>query len=164
MGSPAERRKVAESRDSGGRPHGRAPRRSPKGGTPVRSIPWGMTRARPPSASLLDAPRVREAAATLIDAVRKDLARSFVSPDEYRRLVEEVGALRGRPLQLPILTSGLGARARRAPPRRGPPPPLLGGVPGPRLAAARPRPPSPPRGSGAARAWPPPTGARPSTS
>jgi 4-aminobutyrate aminotransferase-like enzyme len=71
-----------------------------------------MTRARPPSPSLLDAPRVREAAAALADAVREELARSFVPPEEYERLVAEVGALRGRPLQLPILTSGLGCGAR----------------------------------------------------
>ena len=71
-----------------------------------------MTRARPPSPSLLDAPRVREAAVNLAEAVREELARSFVPPEEYRRLVDEVGALRGRPLQLPLLTSGLGRGAR----------------------------------------------------
>jgi 4-aminobutyrate aminotransferase-like enzyme len=71
-----------------------------------------MTRARPPSASILDAPRVREAAAELAEAVHRELAGSFVAPEEYRRLVEEVGALRGRPLQLPIVTSGLGRGAR----------------------------------------------------
>jgi 4-aminobutyrate aminotransferase-like enzyme len=61
---------------------------------------------------VLDAPKVREAAEALVDAVREELARSFVSPETYGALVEEVARLRGRPLQLPIVTSGLGRGAR----------------------------------------------------
>ncbi len=71
-----------------------------------------MTRASPPAPSLLDASKVREAAAALIDAVREELACSFASPEAYRRLVDEVARLRGRPLQLPAVTSGLGSGAR----------------------------------------------------
>ena len=44
--------------------------------------------------------------------MREELSRSLVSPDAYRGLVEEVARLRGRPLQLPAVTSGLGRGAR----------------------------------------------------
>jgi 4-aminobutyrate aminotransferase-like enzyme len=71
-----------------------------------------MTRARQSSPSPLDAPKVRAAAAALIDAVREELARSLEPGETYARLVEEVGLLRGRPLQLPAVTSGLGSGAR----------------------------------------------------
>lgn len=57
--------------------------------------------------------KIRQGIELVLDGVR-DLAQSdaAVSGDEYRRLVEEIGRLRGRPLFVPYLSSGVGRGAR----------------------------------------------------
>jgi 4-aminobutyrate aminotransferase-like enzyme len=69
-----------------------------------------------PLGSLLDAPRVREAARALIEAVQEELRERELSPKAYERALHEVERLRGRPLFHPALAigSGRGARVRLA--------------------------------------------------
>jgi 4-aminobutyrate aminotransferase-like enzyme len=69
-----------------------------------------------PLRSLLDAPRVREAARALIEAVQEELRERELSPKAYERALHEVERLRGRPLFYPALAigSGRGARVRLA--------------------------------------------------
>ncbi len=69
-----------------------------------------------PLGSLLDAPRVREAARALIDAVQEELRERELAPRAYERALHEVERLRGRPLFQPAIAigSGRGARVRLA--------------------------------------------------
>jgi len=69
-----------------------------------------------PLRSLLDAPRVREAARALIEAVQEELRERELSPKAYERALHEVERLRGRPLFHPAIAigSGRGARVRLA--------------------------------------------------
>ncbi len=72
-----------------------------------------MTRAKPsPLKSLLDAPRVREAAQALIDAVAEEWGDRELDPRSYVRAIRELERVRGRPLQFPALTGGVGRGAR----------------------------------------------------
>jgi acetylornithine aminotransferase len=71
--------------------------------------------ARPnshPLRSLLDAPRVREAAQALVEAVRAEAADRELSPKGYERALREIGRMRGRPLPLALLSGGTGRGAR----------------------------------------------------
>jgi acetylornithine/N-succinyldiaminopimelate aminotransferase len=65
-----------------------------------------------PLKSLLDAPRVREAARALIEAIQEEARERELAPKAYERAVREVERLRGRPLQNPALSSGVGRGAR----------------------------------------------------
>jgi 4-aminobutyrate aminotransferase-like enzyme len=65
-----------------------------------------------PLTSLLDSPRVREAAAALVDAVQEEAQERELSPRAYDRAIREVGRLRGRPLAFPLLGGGTGRGAR----------------------------------------------------
>ena len=73
-----------------------------------------MARKRKPTPldALAAAPGVREAASALVDAVAREAGERELAPDAYARAVREVGRLRGRPLSLPALASGLGRGAR----------------------------------------------------
>lgn len=65
-----------------------------------------------PSDSLLDDPKIREAAAQLIAAVSSELSRRAMTPEVYQKTVKDLGRMRGRPLFAPILTAGVGRGAR----------------------------------------------------
>ncbi len=72
-----------------------------------------MARSKPsPLESLLDSPRVREAARTLIDAVHEEAAERTLAPQAYEKALRQVGRLRGQPLLYPFLAQGLGRGAR----------------------------------------------------
>jgi 4-aminobutyrate aminotransferase-like enzyme len=73
-----------------------------------------MPRARHgnPLKSLLDAPRVRDAARALIEAVHEEVRERELGPRAYDRTLRELERLRGRPLALPALSSGVGRGAR----------------------------------------------------
>ncbi len=72
-----------------------------------------MSRAKSsPLKSLLDAPRVREAAQALIDAVAEEWRERELEPRAYQRAIGEIERVRGRPLQFPALTGGVGRGAR----------------------------------------------------
>lgn len=72
-----------------------------------------MARSKPsPLESLLDSPRVRDAARTLIDAVREEAAERTLAPQAYEKALRQLGRLRGRPLLYPFLAQGLGRGAR----------------------------------------------------
>ncbi len=62
--------------------------------------------------NLLDAPRVREAARALIDAVASEMEERGLAPSAYERAVKQLGRLRGRPLPFPMLIAGAGRGAR----------------------------------------------------
>lgn len=65
-----------------------------------------------PLKSLLDNPRVREAARALIDAVREEIQERELTPEATDRVLKEIGRLRGRPMFYPALSSGVGRGAR----------------------------------------------------
>ncbi|HEY5656750.1 MAG TPA: aminotransferase class III-fold pyridoxal phosphate-dependent enzyme [Myxococcota bacterium] len=67
---------------------------------------------RSPLKSLLEAPRVREAARALIEALQEEAAERELNPAAYDRAVREIQRLRGRPLIYPALSSGVGRGAR----------------------------------------------------
>lgn len=73
-------------------------------------------RSKSPLEPLLDAPAVREAAASLVRAVADEAARRALSPEAYARAVRRVEGARGRALSLPLLlgAGGRGARFRLA--------------------------------------------------
>jgi 4-aminobutyrate aminotransferase-like enzyme len=72
-----------------------------------------MSKSKPsPLTSLLDAPRVREAAAALLDAVAEEAGERALTPAAYRRALREVERLSGRALPFPMLASGTGRGAR----------------------------------------------------
>jgi 4-aminobutyrate aminotransferase-like enzyme len=55
---------------------------------------------------------VRDAARALIQAVQDEIGSRALSPKAYTRLLREVERLRGRPLLLPMLATGVGRGAR----------------------------------------------------
>jgi 4-aminobutyrate aminotransferase-like enzyme len=65
-----------------------------------------------PFGRLLDAPKVREAARALVEAVQEELRERELSPKAYERALKEVERLRGRPLFHPALAGGTGRGAR----------------------------------------------------
>ena len=69
-----------------------------------------------PLLSLLDAPKVREAARALIEAVAEEAASRTLSPKAYERALRDLARVRGRPLFYPAISgvSGHGARVRLA--------------------------------------------------
>ncbi len=71
-----------------------------------------MTRAPRRPDALRDSPRVREAAAALIEAVAEESAEAALSEPAYARALKELGRLRGRPLFFPMLQAGTGRGAR----------------------------------------------------
>jgi 4-aminobutyrate aminotransferase-like enzyme len=72
-----------------------------------------MARRKPsPLQSLLDAPRVREAARALVEAVAAEAGERALARKPYERALRELGRLRGRPLFYPILLGGTGRGAR----------------------------------------------------
>ena len=72
-----------------------------------------MPRSKPsPLNSLLDAPRVKEAARALIEAVAEETAERALTPKAAERALRDVERLRGRPLLFPLLMGGTGRGAR----------------------------------------------------
>lgn len=73
-----------------------------------------MAQRRHPSPldPLSGTPAVREAAAALLDAVAEEAACRALPPGRYQRAIREVERLRGRPLLLAAISSGLGRGAR----------------------------------------------------
>lgn len=69
-------------------------------------------RKHSPLQSLLDSPRVREAAEALIDAVSEEMEERELEPRAYDKAIREIERRRGRPLMFPMLMSGLGRGAR----------------------------------------------------
>ena len=69
-------------------------------------------RSRSPLESFLTAPRVREAARALVEAVAEEAAQRALTPAQYERAVKEIGRRRGRPLAFPTLITGPGRGAR----------------------------------------------------
>jgi 4-aminobutyrate aminotransferase-like enzyme len=67
---------------------------------------------RSPLKSLLEAPRVREAARALIEALHEEIQERELNPGAYDRAVREIQRLRGRPLIYPALSGGVGRGAR----------------------------------------------------
>jgi 4-aminobutyrate aminotransferase-like enzyme len=65
-----------------------------------------------PLDSLLDSPRVREAATALVDAVAQEAAGRELRPEEYAKAIRQLERRRGRPLLLPLLLGGTGRGAR----------------------------------------------------
>jgi 4-aminobutyrate aminotransferase-like enzyme len=65
-----------------------------------------------PLRSLLDAPKVRDAARALIEAVHEEARERELSPKAYERALRDLGRLRGRPLFNPSLASHVGRGAR----------------------------------------------------
>lgn len=72
-----------------------------------------MPKAKPsPLKSLLEAPRVREAARALLDAVEEEARERELAPKAYDRVLSELERMRGRPLAFPALAGGHGRGAR----------------------------------------------------
>ncbi|MDH3687628.1 MAG: aminotransferase class III-fold pyridoxal phosphate-dependent enzyme [Myxococcales bacterium] len=72
-----------------------------------------MAKKRPsPLDSLLDSPRVREAATALVDAVAQEAAGRELRPEQYTKALRQLERSRGRPLLLPLLLGGNGRGAR----------------------------------------------------
>jgi 4-aminobutyrate aminotransferase-like enzyme len=72
-----------------------------------------MPRNKPsPLRSLLDAPRVREAAQALIQAVAEERAERALAPRAYDRSLRQLERMRGRPLVFPAMMDGSGSGAR----------------------------------------------------
>jgi 4-aminobutyrate aminotransferase-like enzyme len=69
-------------------------------------------RKRTPLESLADAPAVRAAAAALVDAVVREAGDRELTPKAYAKSLRDLGRMRGRPLFLPALASGVGRGAR----------------------------------------------------
>ncbi len=69
-------------------------------------------RAKNPLEALSRSPAVRAAAAALVEAVAREASERALSPGQYARAVSELGRLRGRPLMLPAIASGVGHGAR----------------------------------------------------
>jgi 4-aminobutyrate aminotransferase-like enzyme len=72
-----------------------------------------MARTRSgPFKSLLDKPRVREAARELLAAVAEELGERAISPKAYERALRDVERLRGQSMPFPALSGGTGRGAR----------------------------------------------------
>jgi 4-aminobutyrate aminotransferase-like enzyme len=69
-------------------------------------------RKHSPLQSLLNSPRVREAAEALIDAVGEEMEERELEPRAYDRAIRELERRRGRPLMFPMLMSGAGRGTR----------------------------------------------------
>jgi 4-aminobutyrate aminotransferase-like enzyme len=69
-------------------------------------------RNKSPLEPLTRSPAVRAAAAALVDAVMREASERALTPAQYQRAVSEAGRLRGRPLMLPAISSGVGRGAR----------------------------------------------------
>lgn len=69
-------------------------------------------RSRKALETLTTSPSVREAAATLINAIREESLARIVTSEAYERAVERLGRVRGRSLQLPLFSGGVGNGAR----------------------------------------------------
>ncbi len=69
-------------------------------------------RKHSPLQSLLDSPRVREAAEALIDAVHEEMKERELAPRAYDKAIRELERRRGRPLMFPMLMAGTGQGAR----------------------------------------------------
>jgi len=69
-------------------------------------------RRRTPLDPLLAAPAVRAAATALVDAVVREASDRALTPPQYEHAIASLGRLRGRPLLLPALASGVGRGAR----------------------------------------------------
>jgi acetylornithine/N-succinyldiaminopimelate aminotransferase len=65
-----------------------------------------------PFKSLLETPRVREAARELLAAVAEAGSQQALAPKAYERVLRETERLRGRPLLVPALSGGTGRGAR----------------------------------------------------
>ena len=65
-----------------------------------------------PFKSLLDTPRVREAARELLAAVAEELGERAISSKAYERALRDIERLRGQPLLFPALSGGTGRGAR----------------------------------------------------
>jgi 4-aminobutyrate aminotransferase-like enzyme len=73
----------------------------------------GMPKRKPsPLESLLDSPRVREAARALVEAVAEEARERTLQPKDYQRALGRLERMRGRPLIFPLLTGGAGRGAR----------------------------------------------------
>ena len=72
-----------------------------------------MPKRKPsPLESLLDSPRVREAAQALVEAVAEEARERSLQPKAYQRALGRLERMRGRPLVFPLLTGGAGGGAR----------------------------------------------------
>jgi len=69
-------------------------------------------RNRSPLVPLTDDPKVRAAAAALIDAVASAANDRALTPEAYARAIARLERLRGRPLMFPMLGSGTGRGCR----------------------------------------------------
>jgi 4-aminobutyrate aminotransferase-like enzyme len=69
-------------------------------------------RRKSPLDPVVHAPSVREAASALIDAVLREASERELSPVAYAKALKDVGRVRGRPLLLPAIASGVGRGAR----------------------------------------------------
>ncbi|MGI9590154.1 MAG: aminotransferase class III-fold pyridoxal phosphate-dependent enzyme [Myxococcota bacterium] len=65
-----------------------------------------------PLDSLLSAPRVREAARALVEAVAAEAEHRALTPRQYEATLKEIARKRGRPLLFPTLLGGVGQGAR----------------------------------------------------
>lgn len=65
-----------------------------------------------PLAAVSNSPAVQAAARALVDAVQHAIAGNPLSADGYAQAMQQIAELRGRPLFLPIVLSGLGNGAR----------------------------------------------------
>jgi len=65
-----------------------------------------------PLKSPLEAPRVREAARALVEALQQEALERELAPKTYDHALREIERVRGRPLLYPALSSGVGRGAR----------------------------------------------------
>lgn len=65
-----------------------------------------------PIAAVSNSPAVQAAARALVDAVQRAIGESPLSAEGYAEAMQQIAELRGRPLFLPIVLSGLGDGAR----------------------------------------------------
>ena len=68
--------------------------------------------AADPLSAVSSTPAVKAAARALVDAVQNAIAENPLSDDDYAQAMQQIAELRGRPLFLPIVLSGLGSGAR----------------------------------------------------
>jgi 4-aminobutyrate aminotransferase-like enzyme len=72
-----------------------------------------MPRAKPnPLKSLLESPRVRDAARALVEAVQEEARERELTSKAYEKALASLCRLRGRPLMHPAIASGVGRGAR----------------------------------------------------
>ncbi len=61
---------------------------------------------------IIESDAVREAAKALVEAVRSELAQRELGPESYEKAIRRIGRQRGRPLMVPMISSGRGHGAR----------------------------------------------------